>query len=36
MNYAAFNGATDREIVKLLKELIPEYKSQNSVYEELD
>ena len=36
MNHAAFNGATDREIVKLLKELIPEYKSQNSVYEELD
>jgi len=36
INYAAFNGATDWEIVKLLKDLIPEYKSQNSVYEELD
>jgi len=36
MSYAAFNGATDREIVKLLKDLIPEYKSQNSIYQELD
>ena len=36
MSYAAFNGATDREIVKLLKQLIPEYKSQNSIYQELD
>lgn len=36
LNYAAFNGATDWEIVKLLKDLIPEYKSQNSVYERLD
>jgi FlaA1/EpsC-like NDP-sugar epimerase len=36
LNYAAFNGATDWEIVKLLKDLIPEYKSQNSIYEGLD
>jgi len=35
MNRAAFNGATDWEIVKLLKDLIPEYKSQNSIYEGL-
>jgi hypothetical protein len=36
LNHAAFNGATDWEIVRLLKDLIPEYKSQNSVYQELD
>ena len=36
MNHATFNGATDWEIVKLLKDLIPEYKSQNSIYEGLD
>jgi len=36
MSYAAFNGSTDMEIVKLLKDLIPEYKSQNSIYQELD
>jgi FlaA1/EpsC-like NDP-sugar epimerase len=36
LGYAAFNGATDLEIVKLLKQLIPEYKSNNSFYEILD
>ena len=36
LGYAALNGATDRDLVILLKGLIPEYKSQNSVYEELD
>lgn len=33
---AALNGSTDRDLVILLKGLIPEYKSQNSLYEELD
>lgn len=36
LGYAAFNGATDLEIVKLLKQIVPEYKSQNSVYQVLD
>jgi len=36
LSYAAFNGAKDWEIVKMLKGLIPEYKSQNSIYQELD
>jgi len=36
LSNAAFNGAKDWEIVKMLKGLIPEYKSQNSVYQELD
>ena len=36
LGYAALNGATDRDLVILLKGLIPEYKSQNSMYEELD
>ena len=33
---AALNGATDRDLVVMLKGLIPEYKSQNSIYEKLD
>jgi len=36
LGYAALNGATDRDLVILLKGLIPEYKSQNSIYQELD
>jgi FlaA1/EpsC-like NDP-sugar epimerase len=36
LGYAALNGATDRDLVVLLKGLIPEYKSQNSMYQELD
>lgn len=36
LGYSAMNGATDRDLVILLKGLIPEYKSQNSLYEELD
>ena len=36
LGYAALNGATDRDLVVLLKGLIPEYKSQNSIYSELD
>ncbi len=36
LGYAALNGATDRDLVVLLKGLIPEYKSQNSVYQQLD
>jgi FlaA1/EpsC-like NDP-sugar epimerase len=34
--YASLNGATDWELVKLLKELVPEYISQNSEFEKLD
>lgn len=36
LGYAALNGATDKDLVILLKGLIPEYKSQNSIYSELD
>jgi FlaA1/EpsC-like NDP-sugar epimerase len=36
LGYAALNGATDKDLVVLLKGLIPEYKSQNSIYSELD
>jgi len=33
---ALFNGQNNIEIVKLMKELVPEFKSKNSVFEELD
>ena len=36
LGYAALNGATDRDLVIMLKGLIPEYKSENSIYQELD
>lgn len=36
LGYDAFNGAVDRELVQGLKLLIPEFKSQNSIYSELD
>jgi FlaA1/EpsC-like NDP-sugar epimerase len=36
LSYASLNGATDLELVRALKELVPEFKSLNSVYSELD
>ena len=34
--YQASNGASDMELVGTLKGLVPEFKSQNSVYSQLD
>lgn len=36
LSYASLNGATDLELVRALKELVPEFKSLNSAYSELD
>jgi FlaA1/EpsC-like NDP-sugar epimerase len=36
LTYSSLNGATDWELVKTLKELVPEYISQNSEFEGLD
>lgn len=36
LSYASLNGATDLELVKVLKELVPEYRSLNSAYASLD
>ena len=36
LTYSSLNGATDWELVKTLKELVPEYISQNSDFERLD
>lgn len=36
MTYASLNGSTDLELVGCLKQLIPEYVSMNSEFEELD
>jgi FlaA1/EpsC-like NDP-sugar epimerase len=36
LTYGSLNGATDLELVKLLKELVPEYVSMNSDFETLD
>ncbi len=36
LTYSSLNGATDWELVKTLKELVPEYISQNSEFERLD
>ena len=36
LTYSSLNGATDWELVKTLKELVPEYISQNSEFEKLD
>jgi FlaA1/EpsC-like NDP-sugar epimerase len=36
MSGAALNGSTDMELVRLLKELVPEYVSMNSEYQKLD
>jgi len=36
LSYASLNGATDLELVRVLKELVPEFKSLNSAYSELD
>ena len=36
LSYASLNGATDAELVKSMKQLIPEFKSLNSTYELLD
>ena len=36
LSYASLNGATDLEIVKTLKVLVPDFKSLNSAYSELD
>ena len=34
--YASLNGATDADLVKAMKQLIPEFKSLNSAFESLD
>ena len=36
LSYASLNGATDLELVKTLKELVPEYRSLNSEFASLD
>jgi FlaA1/EpsC-like NDP-sugar epimerase len=36
LSYASLNGATDLELVRVLKELVPEFKSLNSEYSSLD
>jgi FlaA1/EpsC-like NDP-sugar epimerase len=36
LTYSSLNGATDWELVKTLKELVPEYISPNSEFEGLD
>ena len=36
LSYASLNGATDLELVKILKELVPEYRSLNSEFASLD
>lgn len=36
LTYSSLNGATDWELVKTLKELVPEYISKNSEFEGLD
>lgn len=36
LSYASLNGATDLELVKKLKELVPEYRSLNSTFSSLD
>ena len=36
LSYASLNGATDADLVKTMKQLIPEFKSLNSAFESLD
>jgi FlaA1/EpsC-like NDP-sugar epimerase len=36
MSGAALNGSTDMDLVRLLKELVPEYVSMNSEFQKLD
>lgn len=36
LSYSALNGATDLELVRLMKVLVPEFKSKNSIFEGLD
>jgi FlaA1/EpsC-like NDP-sugar epimerase len=36
LSYATLNGISDRELVQTLKSMVPEFKSENSVYVELD